>query len=91
MVEEVNLTHTIAQEAIAVDDVEVFLGVLNIALWSLAYLHRHHGRILRTICGGLVMSASLMYTVRLEVSNKCSLLVMSSYHGPWDENQLLMC
>lgn len=32
MVEEVNLTHTIALEAIAVDDVEVFLGVLNIAV-----------------------------------------------------------
>jgi len=66
MVEELNLTRTIAQAALAMDAVEVFLGALSTELWLMVYLRQRHGKISRTICDGLAMSVFLMYTVRLE-------------------------
>lgn len=56
----------IDQATIAVVDAVVHLDVLITALWSLDYLRQHHGKISRIICGELVMSVSLMFTVRLE-------------------------
>uniref|UniRef100_A0A453FBN2 Uncharacterized protein n=1 Tax=Aegilops tauschii subsp. strangulata TaxID=200361 RepID=A0A453FBN2_AEGTS len=64
MVEELNLTRMIAQAALAMDAVEVFLGALSSELWLMVYLRQRHGKISRTICDGLAMSVFLMYTAR---------------------------